>query len=356
MFGQLAAIEQALDSDSTDGKAVISVVVPCYNESQVILLLYQRLTEAAETWEEPFEVIAVDDGSSDDTWQKLCDVRSRDSRWKLVRFSRNFGHQAAVTAGIRHCSGDAVVVIDADLQDPPEEIGRFIDTWKKGYEVVYAIRTKRKEGMVLRFCYQIFYRILGRMTKIQIPYDAGDFCLMDRRVVDVLNAMPEQNRFVRGLRAWSGFRQIGLRYERAARAAGQPLYTLRDLLRLALDGIFSFSTAPLRLATLFGFLVSGAAFLGIAFSILQRIFSEWFTRIGFPFVPGYATIIISMLFLGGVQLVSLGIIGEYIGRIYDEVKRRPLWIVRESLGTDDPATRPSQQRRSEEPNSDIMEQ
>ncbi|MBN2477075.1 MAG: glycosyltransferase family 2 protein [Pirellulales bacterium] len=311
---------------------MISVVVPCYNERQVLEPLYRRLTTAAESWNEPFEVVLVDDGSDESTWQRVEQIGRRDSRWKIIRFSRNFGHQTAVSAGLRYASGDAVIVLDADLQDPPEEMHRFLAKWREGYEVVYAIRRRRKENGLKRLCYSLFYRTLACVSKTPIPLDSGDFCLMDRKVVDLLNSMPEQNRFVRGLRAWVGFRQVGLDYERHARAAGRPQYSLRKLVQLAVDGLFSFSTSPLRLATRLGFVISTFAFLGTLLTLLQRVFADWFARIGWGPVPGFATIVIAILFLGGVQLICLGIIGEYIGRIYDEVKRRPPWIVRETCG------------------------
>ena len=311
---------------------MISIVVPCYNEQQVLPKLYERLTASAETWDEPFEVVVVDDGSYDDTWEVARDIHELDTRWKIIRFARNFGHQTAVSAGIHYARGDCVIVIDADLQDPPEELHRFIAKWREGYQVVYAIRTKRKENLLRRLCYKLFYRILGRLADINIPYDAGDFCLMDRRVADLLKSMPERNRFVRGLRSWAGFRQIGLEYERSARAAGEAKYTFRKLFRLAVDGILSFSTVPLRMTTYLGFIVSSLALLGAIFTFFQRIFADWFSRVGLGPVPGFATIVIGVLFLGGVQLICLGIMGEYLGRVYDEVKGRPLWIVQDTIG------------------------
>ena len=313
---------------------MISIVIPCYNEENVLPLLHARLNAAAESWNTPFEVVVVDDGSSDGSWDFLRRLHESDDRWRAVRFGRNFGHQTAVSAGILHARGDAVIVIDADLQDPPEELGRFIEKWREGYHVVYAIRQKRKEGLAKRLAYGAFYRILARMASIPIPLDSGDFCLLDRTVVDMLNDMPERRRFVRGLRSWVGFRQIGIAYERDARAAGDVKYTIGKLIRLALDGMLSFSTAPLRLATYFGFIVSALAFIGVLFTFFQRIFVDWFTAVGFPFVPGYYTMVIMILFLGGVQLVSLGIIGEYVGRVYDEVKGRPPWTIQETLGVD----------------------
>ncbi len=314
---------------------MISVVVPCYNEHAVLDELYSRLTAAAESWNEPFEIIVVDDGSNVETWQKLKEIHQRDPRWRLVRFSRNFGHQTAVSAGLNYAVGDAVLVIDADLQDPPEILHEFLAKWRDGYEVVYAVRRNRKEGVLKRACYSLFYRILASLSDVSIPLDAGDFCLMDRQVVDLLCSFPEQNRFVRGLRAWTGFRQVGLPYDRHARAAGEPQYNFRRLVKLAIDGVFSFSTTPLRFVTRLGFFISALAMAGTVFSLAQRIFADAFAQIGLRPVPGFATIVISLLFLGGVQLICLGVIGEYIGRIYEQVKQRPLWIVRETCGLDE---------------------
>jgi dolichol-phosphate mannosyltransferase len=227
--------------------------------------------------------------------------------------------------------------MDADLQDPPEQLDRFIDAWKQGHDVVYAIRATRKENILKRAAYKSFYRILRALAQIDIPLDSGDFCLMDRKVVDVLKSMPERNRFVRGLRSWAGFRQIGVEYDRDARAAGEVKYTFRKLIRLALDGVVSFSTVPLRMATYFGFAVSFLALLGAAFTILQRIFVDWFTSVGFPYVPGFYTLFTGILFLGGVQLICLGILGEYLGRIFDEVKGRPLWTIADMAGLEQKA-------------------
>ncbi len=314
---------------------MISVVVPCYNEYAVLEDLYARLTAAAESWDEPFEVIVVDDGSNTETWNRLSEIHERDGRWRLVRFSRNFGHQTAVSAGLSYASGEAVLVIDADLQDPPEILHEFLAKWREGYEVVYGVRCNRKEGFLKRACYSAFYRILASLSDVSIPLDAGDFCLMDRRVVDLLCSFPEQNRFVRGLRAWTGFRQVGLLYNRQARAAGEPQYNFRRLVKLAVDGVFSFSTAPLRFVTRLGFLISTLAMAGTLFSLVQRVFADAFAQVGLRPVPGFATIVISLLFLGGIQLICLGVIGEYVGRIYEQVKQRPLWIVRETCGLDD---------------------
>jgi dolichol-phosphate mannosyltransferase len=310
----------------------LCIVIPCFNEEEVLPSLFQRVTAAAGQWPVSWEVICVDDGSHDGTWRLLEEQHRRDPRWRAISFARNFGHQTAVSAGISLADADAVAVMDSDLQDPPEELGRFIEEWRAGSQVVYAVREKRKEGLAMRALYWLFYRLLARISSVPIPQDAGDFCLMDRRVVDVLKAMPERNRFVRGLRAWAGFKQTGLAYERQARSAGRPKYGPRKLLQLAFDGICSFSTAPLRLVFLAGLAVSGASLLGILYTLAKKIFADFFARHGLPHVPGFTTIVISVLFLGGVQLVTLGLIGEYIARIYEEVKQRPAWVVKSTLG------------------------
>ncbi|MEF9426634.1 MAG: glycosyltransferase, partial [Candidatus Mariimomonas ferrooxydans] len=265
-------------------------------------------------------------------WELARNIHDRDPRWKIIRLARNFGQQTAISAGIYYAMGKSVIIIDADLQDPPEELHRFIKKWREGYNVVYGIRTKRKESLLKRVLYKLFYRVLNSIANIDIPLDSGDFCLIDRKIVDLLKSMPEQNRFVRGLRAWVGFRQIGIQYERRERNAGEVQYTLLKLVKLAFDGIFSFSAVPLRMMTCLGLVVSLIALIGAIFTFFQRIFSDWFSQIGLGPAPGFTTIVISILFLGGVQLICLGILGEYLGRIYDEVKRRPLWTIRDVLG------------------------
>jgi dolichol-phosphate mannosyltransferase len=307
--------------------STITVVIPCFNEEDVLPGLFERLTRAAGAWGVDWEVLLVDDGSRDRTWEMLSAQSRKDPRFQAIRFSRNFGHQPAVSAGLDCARGDAVAVMDADLEDPPEVLKEFIAKWREGYQVVYAIRTKRKEGFFKRTAYWAFYRIMSRLVDFKLPLDTGDFCLMDRAVVGVIRNMPEKGRYIRGLRAWAGFKQIGVSYERAARAAGDPKYNFRRLMRLATDGIFSFSTVPLRVVSTLGFWISAIAFLGFVFTFLQRIFKSQFALLGLAPVPGYATIVMSVLFMGGVQLICLGIIGEYLGRVYDEVKRRPAWIV-----------------------------
>ena len=315
----------------------ISVVVPCYNEQEVLPQLFPRLTAAAEHWGLDFEIICVNDGSRDRTWELLQAQHQADPRWRVLSFARNFGHQAAASAGLYHARGDAVIIIDADLQDPPEQVDRLIAKWREGFHVVYAVRRQRRDHFLKRVLAWGFYRVLSKMVPFEIPADSGDFCLLDRKVVDVLNAMPERNRYLRGLRAWCGFRQVGVEFERHARAAGQPQYTFKKSLQLALNGIFSFSSVPLQLLSVTGLWISGLSLLGILFTLVQRLFEPFFARQGFPLVPGYATLVICILFLGGVQLVSLGIIGQYIGRIYDEVKQRPPWIIADQAGILPPA-------------------
>lgn len=307
----------------------LSFVIPCYNEEEVLPQLFQRVTAAADALSCPWEVICVDDGSKDDTWQMLMRQHQIDPRWRALSFARNFGHQTAVTAGMSDARGDAVIILDADLQDPPEQIYRLIEKWREGYKVVYATRTKRQDAPLKQLLAWGFYRVIARMVPFNVPADAGDFCLLDRKVVDILNALPERNRYLRGLRAWCGFKQIGVEFERHARAAGAPQYTFKKSLRLAMDGVFSFSTVPLRLAIYLGFVASGIALGGVLFTFCQKIFSKQFAAIGLEPGPGFPTVVISILFLGGVQLICLGILGEYLGRIYDEVKGRPHWIVQE---------------------------
>lgn len=310
----------------------ISVVIPCYNEEMVLPELFRRVTAAAAAWDCEWEVICVNDGSTDRTWELITRQHGADPHWRGLSLSRNFGHQAAISSGLYHTDGDAVILLDADLQDAPEVLSRFIEQWRAGFDVVYGIRKQRKESLLKRACYWAFYRILTRMALTHIPLDSGDFCLMDRRVVEVLKRMPERNRFVRGLRAWVGFRQVGVEYERDARAAGTAKYTFRKLVRLALDGLFSFSSVPLTLVSQAGLWISGLALVGILWVLATKLFSEFFARLGFPPVQGFTTIVISILFLGGIQLLSIGIIGEYLGRVYDEVKRRPPWVVADTAG------------------------
>lgn len=312
----------------------LSIIVPCFNEEDVLPQLFQRLAGALSCCTSDYEVVCVDDGSKDRTWLLLQSQHEKDPRWRVLSFARNFGHQAAVSAGLWFCTGDAAVIIDADLQDPPEEICRLFDKWREGYQVVSAVRTRRDDPILKQFFAWSFYRVFSSVSSFPISHDAGDFCLLDRSVVDVLNTLPERHRFLRGLRGWCGFRQVTVEFERHRRAAGNPKYTSIKSLRLALDGIFSFSTVPLRLATFSGFLVSSLAFLGVVFYFIQKLFAQEFSAIGLTPVAGFPTVIISILFLGGVQLICLGIAGEYIGRVYEEVKARPYWIIAGSAGID----------------------
>lgn len=311
---------------------MISIVIPCYNEEAVIPALYERISSAAGQLNEDYEVVVVDDGSSDASWDLLSQISARDSRWKIMSLSRNFGHQAALSAALHHTEGDCAIVIDADLQDPPEEIGRFFEKWKEGFHVVYAVRAQRKESVFKRALYKIYYLLLASVANIHIPLDSGDFCLIDRKVIDILNQMPEQNRFIRGARAWAGFRQTGLIYERSARAAGESKYSFSKLLKLALDGIFSFSNLPIRFITYFGFIVALTSFILGFIVMFQLIRADFLAKLGIGPVSANATTILAIFFMGGIQLICFGILGEYIGRIYDQVKGRPLWVIREKKG------------------------
>jgi polyisoprenyl-phosphate glycosyltransferase len=302
-----------------------SIVIPIYNEQENIPELYRRIKNVIDTFNDTVELIFVDDGSKDSSFSLLNQIQKNDQRVKLIRFSRNFGQQTAITAGIDHTTGNAVLLMDGDLQDPPEVFPKFIEKWREGFEVVYAVRSKRQENFLKRIAYFLFYRILRKLSYLDIPLDSGDFCLMDKRVVDTIKNIPERHRFIRGLRSWAGFRQTGLEYERDKRYAGRPKYTLAKLVGLAYDGIFAFSSAPLRFAVFSGFVLSGIAFLGGLFVIYRKIAHK-------IDIVGWASTIVVIMFLGGLILATLGIIGEYIGRIYDEVKQRPLYVVRDKIG------------------------
>lgn len=314
------------------GKPILSVVIPCFNEQAVLPILRQKLLDALGGIDLEWEIILVDDGSSDSTPEILSRIHHEDSRFKVISLSRNFGHQTAISAGLAYGAGDAIAILDADLQDPPELLASCIQRWREGYQVVYAIRQKRKEGAVKRAAYGLFYRLLRGVADIEIPLDSGDFCLIDRQVADVLRKMPERNIFMRGMRAWAGFRQIGIPYERAARAAGDTKYPFRKLVKLALDGVFSFSTFPLRLATWFGLSIVVLSALIVASVVAWRFSGVQFMGHVASDIPGWAAGIISVFFLGGVQLLILGVIGEYLARIYSEVKQRPRWVVSRALG------------------------
>lgn len=314
----------------------IDIIIPCYNEESVIALIHQRLESLISRVDYKVEILCVNDGSRDQTWQKMTEICGNHPHWKAISLSRNFGHQAAVSAGMAHSTGDCLCVIDADLQDPPETILEFIKAWENGADVVYGIRKNRKDKPLKMFLAWCFYRLIARMVSIPLPPDSGDFCLLDRKVVNVMNSLPEKNRYLRGLRVWCGFKHQAVEFEREVRAAGEPQYTFRKSLRLAMDGIFSFSAVPLALASHVGLWISALSLIGMLFTLSQRVFHEWFAKIGLEPGPGFATIVISILFLGGVQLICLGILGEYLGRIYDEVKGRPAWIVAETANLSGP--------------------
>jgi glycosyltransferase involved in cell wall biosynthesis len=306
----------------------VSIVIPCFNEEGNLLETHRRVTQTISRAVAEYEIVYVDDGSRDETPGMLRELQSDDSHVRVVYLSRNFGHQFAVTAGLAHARGDAVVIMDADLQDPPEVVEQMIAKWDEGYEVVYGVRTDREgETRFKLLTATLFYRLIRWLSDTEIPLDTGDFRLLDRKVVDAIVAMPERDRFVRGMVSWTGFRQIGVPYRRAARFAGETKYPVTKMVRFAVDGILSFSSKPLRLSTLMGFVSAGLALLVILYALAMRLFTQ-------RWVAGWTALIIAILFLGGAQLNSLGIIGEYIGRLYGEAKRRPLYLVRETLGMD----------------------
>jgi dolichol-phosphate mannosyltransferase len=304
-----------------------SLIVPVYNEEKTLAEMYRRVSAVMDRLDGPVELILINDGSRDRSLAILRDLHEKDPRVCYLSFARNFGHQIAVTAGLNFTRGEAVIILDADLQDPPELIPDLVEKWRQGYQVVYAQRTqRRKESWFKRFMAYSFYRILNRLADIDIPTDTGDFCLMDRQVVDVLNAMPERNRYLRGLRAWVGFAQTSILFEREPRFAGEVKYTFRKSLALAINGLVSFSKVPLRISTYVGLLSAFMALVMAALVLYWRL-----SEIRSP-LTGYATIAIAIFFIGAVQLVSIGILGEYIGRIYEEVKGRPLYTLAEVGG------------------------
>ena len=302
-------------------KIMYSIVAPIYNEIEIIDEFCKRIKAVMDTTNKPWELILVDDGSTDGSTERIRELASDSEQIRAVIFARNFGHQIAVTAGLDYTRGDAVTIIDADLQDPPEVILDLIDKWQEGYQVVYAVRAEREgESWFKKFTASLFYRLIYRITDVKIPLDTGDFRLLDRRVVDVMNSMREKHRFLRGMSSWIGFKQVGVEYKRAARFAGETKYPFKKMLQLALNAVTGFSYFPLQVASYFGFASAGLAIVAIPVVAILRM-------TGTQFFGGQATTLIAVLFLGGVQLISLGILGEYIGRLYDEAKGRPLYIV-----------------------------
>ena len=307
----------------------LSIVVPAHNEMANLVPFYDRVTKVMADLSVDYRVIVVDDGSTDGTFDQLQKFHQKDNRWQGIRLSRNYGQQAAIAAGLSEATGDATIILDCDLQDPPEIISSFLDHWKSGYQVVYAIRKNRKEPLLKRACYKLFYKLLYAVSYTKIPMDAGDFSLIDRRVVNALNALPEHNRYIRGLRAWVGFKQIGIPVDRDERHSGISSYTLGKLVKLAADGFFNFSWFPVRLLTWLG-----AISVTIGFIYLIVIL---YLRFNYSFdIPGWTTLVFAVIGFGGANLIGLGIIGEYVGRIFDEVRQRPQYIIETT--TDAPAS------------------
>jgi dolichol-phosphate mannosyltransferase len=304
-----------------------SLVVPAHNEEGVIEELAARLSDVMDKLDGEAEAILVDDGSRDRTHELMLEIAAADPRFRIVKLSRNFGHQIALTAGVDMAAGDAVIAMDADLQDPPEVVPKLVERWREGYDVVYGVRERRQgDTWFKRVTASLFYRVLHAFAETDVPVDAGDFRLVDRKVADAFRALPERHRYVRGLFAWLGFRQIGVPFARDERFAGEPKYSYRASLRLAIDGIVSFSTAPLRFALVFGFVVAIATFVVGIFALVTRI-------AGFYSLPGWASILVVVSFVGGVQLVLTSAVGLYVGRVYDEVKARPLYVVEDEPRT-----------------------
>lgn len=313
----------------------VSSVISLYNESEVLPELLSRLTGVIDTLPGgPHEMVFVDDGSTDETFALLVAAAERDPRVVAISLSRNFGHQSALSAAFDYATGDVVVVLDGDLQDPPEAIPLLLEAHQNGFDVVYARRVARKESWLLRACYFLFYRMIAMLSNLRLPLDAGDFSLLSRRVVDRLRGLPEHHRYLRGLRAWVGFRQTGISIERARRSRGHSKYTFLRLIRLALDGVFAFSMTPLRAAAVVGALAVAGSLLFAAYVVFERLF------FGHP-PPGFAALLVAVAFLSGVQLLFLGVIGEYLGRIYEEVKGRPHYVIGKVVGSrQEPTHRP----------------
>jgi len=308
-------------------KAKYSIIAPVFNEEGNLHELYAQMKQIRDSTGEAWELVLVNDGSRDRSAEIMQELRRQDPRVKIIDFAKNFGHQLAVTAGLDYAEGDAVVIIDADLQDPPAVILQMIEKWKEGYEVVYAVRSERKgESWFKEFTAKLFYRLIYRITDVDIPLDTGDFRLMDRKVVDTLKTMRERHRFIRGMTSWVGFRQTGVEYVREERFAGETHYPFKKMFKFALDAITGFSYLPLQIATYAGFAIAGLSAVGAILVVYARLF------LASHAFQGQASTLVMVLFLGGIQLITLGIIGEYLGRIYDEVKGRPLYIVSQTSG------------------------
>ncbi len=305
---------------------VISIVIPIYNEVETLPTLWERLHAIVDKWRFRTEIIFVNDGSTDNSLVMLKELYHKFPELvKIINLSRNFGHQPALTSGIHEAEGDAVILMDGDLQDTPESLPKLIEQWEAGFDVVYAIRVERKEFFLKRWAFSLFYKIQSKIVDLAIPLDSGIFSLMDRKVVNTLASMQERNRYLPGLRSYAGFKQTGIMIERAARFKGEPKVSLSKLVKLALDGIFSMSHLPLRMANYLGLMIAALSFILAAVVVWMKLFTEQAT-------PGWASNLASTFFIGGVQLIFLGIIGEYLGRIYDEVKKRPYYIISEKIG------------------------
>lgn len=329
--------------NSEPSPKTLSVVIPTYKSEANLPPLIERLKGVLSGLEHKYEIIFVNDSSPDNTLSVLRGICSEDPNIKVVSLSRNFGQQVATSAGLKYASGDAVIIMDDDLQDPPEFVPELVKKWEEDYEIVYAIRKTRQENFFKKSAYKLFYRMLSKLSHISIPKDSGDFGLLDKKIVTIMNNMPERDRFLRGLRAWVGFRQIGLEYNRDARHKGDPAYSLTKIMKLTIDGLLTFSNVPIKISSALGLLVSGAAFLGFILTLVQKIITAYFPAVPFAVWPGFSTIVLSILFLGGVQLLSIGILGEYIGRIYNEVKQRPLYLVNETIGFGKPVSENKQE-------------
>ena len=317
----------------------LSIVIPVYNSEGIFPELYSRLTKALEAVVHSFEIIAVVDGCRDKSFNVIQALSEKDARVKAIEFSRNFGHQVAITAGLSVASGELVAVMDDDLEDPPEVLAQFILKLREGYDVVYGIRMRRKRSLLYRFLYSAFYRTLGKLVELRIPGDAGDFCVMRRCIVDVLNTMPERNRYLRGLRAWVGFNQIGMEYDRGERFASKSGYNLIKYFSLAIDAIFSFSYKPLMYVS----------FIGFFLALVSFVYGAYVVIVGKnPVAPGWASLFVAILFLSGIQLLSLGIMGQYLARMYDEIKSRPQFIVKRTTGLKKEVTTKESEVRSQE--------